>query len=138
MACKEGRQVDWDRLQAKIDCGADFVVTQLFFKNEFYLEMRDYLDRKGVKVPLLPGIIPIQSATQIKRFTTMCGAHLPPTLVADLEKLGDNEAAAAEYGIEYATRQCAELLREGVSGLHFYTLNKAPTVTRIVKNLHLA
>jgi len=137
IACKEGRQADWQRLKHKIDHGADFVITQLFFDNRDYLEFRDYLTRQGVKVPIVPGIIPIGSAAQIKRFTALCGAALPASLLADLEKLGEDDDAAAQFGIEYATRQCEDLLKNGVPGIHFYTLNKAPATTQILKNLGL-
>jgi methylenetetrahydrofolate reductase (NADPH) len=137
IACKEGREVDWDHLKTKIDCGADFVLTQLFFSNDDFFRFRDYLMKKGVKVPICPGIIPILSAGQIKRFTKLCGADLPESLVADLDKYADNDEACAEFGVEYATKQCAELLRCGVPGLHFYTLNKAASVTKVLKNLKL-
>ena len=138
IACQEGREVDWDRLKAKIDCGADFVLTQLFFNNADFFRFRDYLARKGVATPLCPGIIPILSAQQIKRFTALCGAALPAPLQARLEQYGDDDEGCAEFGIEYATRQCEELLRAGAPGLHFYTLNKARSTTRILRNLKLA
>jgi methylenetetrahydrofolate reductase (NADPH) len=137
IACREGREVDWQRLKHKIDCGADFVVTQLFFDNADYYAFRDYLTQKGVKAPLLPGIIPIGSAAQIKKFTALCGAKLPESLQAELEKRANDDEACAEFGIEYATRQCADLLKNGVPGIHFYTLNKARAATAIVKNLGL-
>jgi len=138
VACKEGREVDWDRLKAKIDCGADFVLTQLFFDNRDFFRFREYLTGKGVTVPICPGIIPILSAHQIKRFTALCGAELPTPLLASLEKYADNDEACADFGIEYATRQCEELLRGGVPGLHFYTLNKARSTIQVVRNLRLA
>ena len=138
IACKEGKYVDWQRLKHKIDQGADFVVTQLFFNNRDYLEFRDYLGGLGVTVPLVPGIIPILSTAQIKRFVALCGADLPKPLVAEVEKRGDDDEAVTQFGIEYATRQCAELLREGAPGIHFYTLNKARSTTEILKNLGLA
>ncbi|HVY69422.1 MAG TPA: methylenetetrahydrofolate reductase [NAD(P)H] [Verrucomicrobiae bacterium] len=138
IACKDGKQADWERLKRKIDCGADFVLTQLFFSNQDFFEFRDYLVARGVTIPICPGIIPILNAGQIKRFTALCGAGLPAPLVSDMEKLGDSEEKAVEFGIEYATRQCEELLRQGVPGLHFYTLNKAHSTTRILKNLGLA
>jgi methylenetetrahydrofolate reductase (NADPH) len=138
VACKEGREVDWDRLKAKIECGADFVLTQLFFDNRDFFRFRDYLARKGVTVPICPGIIPILSAHQIKRFTVLCGADLPAALLASLEKYADNDEACANFGIEYATRQCEELLRGGVPGLHFYTLNKARSTAQVLRNLRLA
>ena len=86
----------------------------------------------------MPGIIPILSAAQIKRFTALCGARIPAKVAAKLEELGDNDAAVTEFGIEYATRQCEELLRAGALGIHFYTLNKAHSTVRILKNLGLA
>jgi methylenetetrahydrofolate reductase (NADPH) len=137
IACKEGKYVDWQRLKHKIDQAADFVITQLFFDNCDYFEFRDHLAKLGVTVPLIPGIIPILSAAQIKKFTALCGAALPVSLLAELEKLGDNDEAAIECGIEYASRQCEELLREGAPGIHFYTLNKARSTTQILKNLGL-
>jgi methylenetetrahydrofolate reductase (NADPH) len=137
--CKAARQVDWQRLKAKIDCGADFVITQLFFDNNLFYEFREYLvGRLGVTVPIIPGVIPILNAGQIRRFVALCGATLPTTLQAELEKFGDDEAAATEFGIGYATQQCADLLRQGVPGLHFYTLNKVHSTTRILQNLGLA
>lgn len=139
IACKDGKYVDWRRLKEKIDCGADFVITQLFFDNADFLEFRDFMVRKmGVAIPICPGVLPILSGSQIKKFTTLCGARIPDKMMARLEELGDDDQAVTEYGIEYATRQCEELLREGVTGIHFYTLNKAHSTTRIVKNLGLA
>ena len=137
IACQEGREVDWQRLKAKIDAGADFVLTQLFFDNGHFYAFRDYLARLGVGVPIVAGIIPIMSASQIKKFTALCGAELPAPLRADLDRLGDNDEAAAAFGIEYASRQCEELLGAGVPGIHFYTLNRARSITQILQNLGL-
>ena len=138
VACAEGKYVDWQRLKNKIDHGADFLITQLFFDNRDYLEFREYLTKMGVTVPLVPGIISILSTAQIKKFVALCGAGLPQTLVTELEKRGDDDEAVAQFGIDYATHQCQELLRQGVPGLHFYTLNKARSTTAILKNLGLA
>jgi methylenetetrahydrofolate reductase (NADPH) len=138
IACKEGREVDWQRLADKVKKGADFVITQLFFDNRDFFEFRDYLTKLGVNVPLVPGMLPVLSASQIKKFTTLCGAKIPAPMLAKLEALENDDAAATAYGIDYATEQCAELLREGVEGLHFYTLNKAHSTTQVVKNLGLA
>ena len=137
IACAEGKLVDWQRLKAKIDCGADFVLTQLFFDNRDYFAMRDHLAKLGATVPIFPGILPISSAAQIRRFTIICGASIPQPVHEKLDQLGHDDDATAEWGIEYASRQCAELLREGAPGLHLYTLNKPAAATRILKNLSL-
>jgi methylenetetrahydrofolate reductase (NADPH) len=138
-ACKEGKYADWEHLKTKVDAGADFVLTQLFFDNADFFEFRDHIVGKlGVRVPIVPGVISILNATQIIKFTQMCGAKIPPALRAKLDRLGTDEAAATEFGIEYATQQCEELLRAGVPGLHFYTLNKAHSTIRVLKNLGLA
>jgi len=139
IACRAGKHVDWNYLREKIEAGADYVLTQLFFENRDFYEFREHMTgQHGVKVPLVPGIIPILSAAQIKRFTAMCGARIPAPLAARLDELGDQVAAVAEFGIEYATRQCEDLLRAGAPGIHFYTLNKSHSTVRILKNLGLA
>jgi len=93
---------------------------------------------RGVSVPIVPGVIAILNATQIIKFTRLCGAKIPPPLRTKLDALENDEAAAIEFGIEYATRQCEELLRAGVPGLHFYTLNKSRSTVQVLKNLGLA
>jgi methylenetetrahydrofolate reductase (NADPH) len=133
--CKEGKQEDWRRLARKVERGADFVITQLFFDNSHYFACRDFLGGLGITVPIVPGILPILSTSQIKRFVALCGAHLPAPLLSTLDTCGDDDAAVARAGIEHATRQCEELLREGAPGLHFYTLNKARSTTEVVNNL---
>jgi methylenetetrahydrofolate reductase (NADPH) len=109
-------------LKEKVDAGADFILTQLFFDNADYFEFRDFVAGKlGVSVPLVPGIVPILSAPGIIKFTQTCGAKIPPPLRAKLDELGTNDEAAAEFGIEYATRQCEELVarrRAGAAFLH--------------------
>lgn len=137
-ACKAGREVDWQHLKQKVDAGADFILTQLFFDNADFFRFRDHLGKLGVRVPIVPGIISILSTSQIKRFTQLCGARIPGPLAAKLETLEGNDSAAAEFGIEYATRQCEELLRAGVPGFHFYTLNKSTASVRVLQNLGLA
>jgi methylenetetrahydrofolate reductase (NADPH) len=139
IACKEGKYADWQHLKEKVDAGADFVLTQLFFDNADFLHFRDHMRQKlGLTVPIMPGIVSILSTAQIKKFTAMCGARIPAPLAERLEAIGDDDVAAAEFGIEYATRQCEELLKAGVPGIHFYTLNKAQATVRILKNLGLA
>lgn len=138
VACKQGKHADWQHLKEKVEAGANFVITQLFFDNADYFEFREYLTRRlGVNVPLVPGVIAIVSAPGIRKFTQMCGAKIPPVLGARLDAIGPDDAAAAEFGVEYATKQCEELLRAGVPGLHFYTLNKAASTVKVLKNLGL-
>ena len=137
--CAEGKHVDWGHLKTKIDAGAEFVLTQLFFDNAFYFEMVDYLSGSlGVTTPITPGILPILSTRQIKRFTALCGATLPPPLLAQLDRLGDDDAAVTAFGIDYATRQCEALLAGGAPGLHIYGLNRAHSTLAILRNLGLA
>ena len=136
--CGEGREVDWQHLAGKVGCGADMVITQMFFDNADYFQLADFLRGAGLEAPLFPGIIPVANAVQIKKFSALCGAKLPEAFAARLDELGDDAEAVREYGIEYATAQCRELLDRGAPGLHFYTLNKSKTVLQILGNLGLA
>ncbi len=139
IACKDGKLVDWGHLKTKIDAGADWIITQLFFDNADYYEFREHMKKRhGATLPIVPGIIPIGGAAQIKRFTALCGARIPEALGKELDRLGNDDAAVTEFGIEYATRQCEELLKAGAPGIHFYTLNKSLATVRILKNLGLA
>jgi len=138
IACTEGREVDWQRLKAKVDCGADFVITQLFFDNSDFFRFRNYLRDLGLDRPISAGIIPILSGRQIRRFTELCGAKLPDRLSNKLDELGDDDDAVREFGIDYATQQCQELLEANVDGLHFYTLNKSYSIVRIMANLGIS
>ena len=139
IACKAGKHVDWGFLREKIAAGADFVITQLFFDNEDFYEFHEHLTKKlGASVPIIPGLLPVLSRGQTKRFVALCGAALPEKFVKRLDELGDDDAAVTAFGIEYATRQCEALLKFGVPGLHFYTLNKAHSTVEIVRNLGLA
>ena len=138
IANQNGKHDDWRHLREKVDAGADFVLTQLFFDNADYFAFRDHVAGKlGVKVPLVPGVISILNANQITRFTQLCGSKIPAPLRQQLDKLGDDDAAAIEFGVEYATRQCEELLHAGVPGLHFYALNKSYSTVQVLKNLGL-
>ena len=139
IACTAGKLVDWQYLRDKVAAGADFVITQLFFDNADYYEFHDHLTQQlGVTVPLIPGVLPVLARNQTKKFVSMCGARLPEAFLERLEELGDNDEAVVEFGIDYVTRQCQELLKFGAPGIHFYTLNKAHSTTRILKNLGLA
>jgi methylenetetrahydrofolate reductase (NADPH) len=130
------RTRDLEHLKAKVDAGADAVVTQLFFDNADFLRFRDDCRRIGIDVPIIAGIMPIQKLDQIKRFVTMCGAKIPHPLLTALERLDDADAVE-QAGIDYATRQCQDLVFHGVDGLHFYTLNKSGATVEIFKSLTL-
>jgi methylenetetrahydrofolate reductase (NADPH) len=131
------RDADLKFLKAKVDAGADAIITQLFFDNDYYFRFVDDLRKMGVTVPVVPGVLPILSASQIRRFTELCGAKIPPKLARELAKVEKDDAAAVEMGAEYASRQCEELIKYGVPGLHFYTLNKSYSFLAVCKNLGL-
>ncbi|HWH78203.1 MAG TPA: methylenetetrahydrofolate reductase [NAD(P)H] [Candidatus Binatus sp.] len=131
------RDADLRFLKEKVDAGAAAIITQLFFDNDDYFRFADDLGKLGVNVPIVPGILPILSAGQVRRFTLLCGSKIPRRLDEQLQKVESDDDGAIELGIEYATRQCAELIKFGVRGLHFYSLNKAYSVQAICKNLSL-
>jgi methylenetetrahydrofolate reductase (NADPH) len=118
-------------LRAKVDAGADFIVTQLFFDNAFYFDFVKRARAAGITVPIVPGIMPIRNVAQIERFTKLCGATIPTALFAELDRRRDDAEAVAQLGVAQATAQCVELLHEGAPGIHFYTLNQSPA-TRVI------
>ena len=124
-------------LKEKIAAGARFLITQLFFDNELYFDFVAEVRAAGIDLPIVPGIMPITNAQQIKRFTSMCGASIPPALLGQLELRGDDADAVRELGVAYAGLQCADLLRRGAPGIHFYTLNRSPATRAIVSALRL-
>jgi methylenetetrahydrofolate reductase (NADPH) len=124
-------------LKHKVDCGASFLITQLFFDNEAYFRFVDEARAVGIDVPIIPGIMPITDVGQIKRFTDMCGANIPQTLLEQLEQRADCPEAVLQLGVSYATLQCAELLARGAPGIHFYTLNRSPATRAILAALRL-
>jgi methylenetetrahydrofolate reductase (NADPH) len=128
---------DLQYLKAKVDAGAQFLITQLFYDNEAYFRFVDAARFAGITVPILPGIMPITNATQIKRITGQCGATIPDGLLAELEQRADDPESVAEFGVAYASLQCAELLAHGAPGIHFYTLNRSPATRAILSALKL-
>jgi methylenetetrahydrofolate reductase (NADPH) len=119
---------DLPRQVEKIQAGADFVVSQFFLDNGHFLRWRDDLRRAGVTVPIVPGILPAVSAAQIGRFASMCGAHIPASLLAGLERFEDHPESAAAFGLVFALRQIEALLDEGVDGIHLYALNRIEAI----------
>jgi methylenetetrahydrofolate reductase (NADPH) len=124
-------------LAQKVESGASFLITQLFFDNELYFRFVDEARAAGIEVPILPGIMPITDLKQIKTITGMCGATIPPALLDQLEVRAGNPEAVGELGVSYATLQCAELLARGAPGIHFYTLNRSPATRAILSALKL-
>jgi len=131
------READLKYLKEKVDAGADVVITQLFFDNEDFYRYVDDLQKLGVRAPIVPGILPVLSALQVRRFTSVCGARIPPRLERLLAKVEEDDEGAARLGIDYATEQCERLLSFGVPGIHFYSLNKSRSVKAIFENLRL-
>lgn len=129
------KETDWEHLAEKVRAGGDFIITQLFFENNRFFDFERAMRQKGVEVPIIPGIMPVTNFQQILRFTRICGASIPDTVVKDLEAIQDDPEAVQRYGIEYAKRQCKELLAHGVPGIHFYTLNKSRGTREIVGSL---
>ena len=121
----------------KVDAGARFLITQLFFDNPCYYDFVGRAREIGVDVPIIPGIMPITNASQIKRMTEMCGASIPERLRRELELRGDQPGSVTELGVAYATLQCADLLANGAPGIHFYTLNRSPATRAILSALRL-
>ena len=126
---------DLRHLGAKVAAGVDFLVTQLFFDNARYLGFVDRVRAAGLTVPVIPGIMPFTNVEQIERFTAMCGASIPPPLRAAMEVRRTDPESARELGVAYASLQCADLLRRGAPGIHFYTLNRSTSTRAILAAL---
>jgi methylenetetrahydrofolate reductase (NADPH) len=124
-------------LKQKVDSGVSFLITQLFFDNAAYFRFVEEARSVGIEVPIIPGIMPITDVGQIKRFTDLCGACIPPGLLLELESRADCPDAVLELGVSYATLQCAELLARGAPGIHFYTLNRSAATRAILAALRL-
>jgi methylenetetrahydrofolate reductase (NADPH) len=124
-------------LKDKVDNGASFLITQLFFDNELYFQFVEEARAVGIEVPIIPGIMPITDVNQIKTITGMCKASIPDRLLEALEWRASDTEAVLQLGVAYATLQCAELLARGAPGIHFYTLNRSPATRAILSALRL-
>lgn len=125
-------------LKHKVDQGADFIVTQLFFDNAHYFSFVEQCRALGITVPILPGILPPLSLEQVKKFVGFCGSHLPPALEEKLAACGDNSAAAQAVGIDWAFAQIQELLAHGAPGFHLYILNRSESALALLDRLRSA
>jgi methylenetetrahydrofolate reductase (NADPH) len=126
---------DLRNLKIKVDAGADFLVTQLFFDDAKYFGFVDRARAAGISVPIVPGIMPFTNVEQVERFTAMCGASIPPPLRAAMEVRRADPESARELGVAYASLQCVDLLRRGAPGVHFYTLNRSTSTRAILAAL---
>ncbi len=133
-----GLDSDLDYLKTKVDRGATFLITQLFFDNSHYFDFVRAARAKGIDVPIVAGVIPIASYAQTERICSLCDATIPQSLADAMAALEGDEQAEFELGVAYAAQQCAELLIGGAPGIHFYALNKAPATRAVLASLRAA
>ena len=129
---------DMEHLVAKVEAGIDFIITQLFFDNRHYFDFVTRARKAGITLPIIPGIMPITDAAQIERITRMCGASIPPLLLAELDRRRGDPAATMQLGLAQATAQCIGLIAGNAPGIHFYTLNQSPATRMILTALRIA
>lgn len=128
-------EADLARLVEKVDAGADFLITNLFFEADDYFSFLARARAAGIRVPIVPGVMPVVSAANARRMAQLTGAKIPHALEVELARTGEDDDATQEVGIAWATEQCRRLLAGGVPGLHFYTLNRSPAARRVFENL---
>lgn len=135
----ESESLDSDIAYARMkqDLGAEFLITQLFYDNAYFYGFQERAAAAGITVPIIPGVLPILSTPQIRRFTSLCGATIPPDLDERLERFADDNRAVREIGIEHATQQAEELWANGAPGIHFYVLNRTYSVSHILRDLNI-
>ena len=130
-------EMDMQYTKQKIDAGADFAITQMFFDNRFFYEFLDRAEKADIRIPIIPGIMPMTDVDRIMKFGQKCGATVPDYIVRRFSKAGVSTEEVKKIGIEVTTEQCADLLKNGIRYFHFYTLNQSDAVTEIVNNLAL-
>jgi methylenetetrahydrofolate reductase (NADPH) len=129
---------DFDNFRRKVDSGADGAITQLFYNADCYFDFMERCARAAIDIPIVPGVMPITGYANTLRFCTSCGADLPRWIRLRLEELEDDKPALLDFGLGVVTRLCETLLRNGVPGLHFYTINQADHALRVCNNLALS
>lgn len=129
--------IDILNLKRKVDAGADVVITQLFYKNDLFFDFVEKCQNSGINIPIIPGILPITNLAQIEKIASLCSCALPQELIRKMQKYEDDFDAIERMGIEYSVQQCRELLENNISGLHFYTLNKAFAVEKTLNELNI-
>ena len=128
---------DLQAFAAKVKAGANSAITQYFFNADAYFRFVDDVQRLGVEVPVVPGIMPITSSTQLMRFSDACGAEIPRWIRLRLQGFGDDTASIKSFGLDVMTALCEQLRAQGVPGIHFYTMNQAAATTEIIRRLKL-
>jgi methylenetetrahydrofolate reductase (NADPH) len=131
----KNKEADFQSLKKKVEAGGQFIVTQLFFDNRDYFQYVERVRAMGISLPVQPGIWLLTDYHQIQKICGLCGATLPQALRDQLEPVKEDKEAVARIGVEYATRQCEELLRKGAPGIHFYVLNRSQYVQIVLENL---
>jgi len=131
----ESPEADLAYLKTKVAAGAKFLITQLFFDNQAYFDFVAAARHAGIRVPIIPGVIPIASFGQVARICDLCDASIPEELNAAMSELGGDPEAEALLGVAFAARQCEELLAAGAPGIHFYALNRAPGTRAVLAAL---
>jgi methylenetetrahydrofolate reductase (NADPH) len=129
-------EADLANLKRKVECGADIVVTQLFYNNDDFFRFRERYERIGIQVPLVPGILPVTTLSQVRHITSLCGARLPNRLVAELDQKNDPEWQF-QVGVEHAVQQVRGLIEAGIPGIHFYVLNKSQATCQVLQAVEL-
>lgn len=128
-------EADLQALVAKVKAGADSAITQYFYNSDAYFRLVEEADRMGVQVPIVPGIMPITSSSQLLRFSDACGAEIPRWIRLRLQAYGDDIASIKAFGLEVVTDLCDQLVSAGVPALHFYTMNQSAATTDILSRL---
>ncbi|MBQ1397307.1 MAG: methylenetetrahydrofolate reductase, partial [Clostridia bacterium] len=131
----ESMERDLDHLRTKVDCGVDFLTTQMFFDNTAFYSFMFRAMKKGIDVPIIAGIMPMTNSAQIVRSCKLSGATLPTRFRRIADKFGENPEAMKQAGIAYATEQIIDLIANGVKGIHLYTMNKPDVAEKIMSNL---
>jgi methylenetetrahydrofolate reductase (NADPH) len=126
---------DLANFKRKVDAGANSAITQYFYNTDAYFRFLEACEQHGIHVPIVPGVMPIYNFTQLARFSNVCGAEIPRWLRLRLESYGDDIASLREFGVDVVTELCQKLINAGVKNMHFYTLNQAKTITKIIDNL---
>jgi methylenetetrahydrofolate reductase (NADPH) len=126
-------EADLANLQRKADAGADVIITQLFYNNDDFFRFRERCDALGIRLPIVPGLLPVTNFAQIQRITSLCGAKLPAHFIQRLEAAGDDADAQFAAGVDFATRQTQALIDAGVPGIHFYVLNRSEAAAEVLK-----